>query len=335
MFSFQAISQEQAASPDTLFLDQFWNQTNYRELAKYYREYFQEDEDSLLTVHDYFLSTGNKQMIGTYIKEMKPSNRNGEFLYYYENGSIKSTYDFYYGILHGEIRQYYENGQLKSIEQYDLGTRVDTTWSYFSNGQLHTIQVQNKDFSPKNPSDKFKKRRLLYAYGKDGETQIVNGNGTYTEYFLSGKKKVEIDYQNGFPHGKWVRYTGVKKKIGCEMTFKEGTFIKGELYENGNKDVFSSLNRKPYFPTGIRGLDKFIDDHIGGCEEGFKNEVIALLYISTDGIVQLDQIISGNVNACQLEEIQNMVRNMPHWVPAISDGVYVEGSQTIRISYDK
>ncbi|MCB9224093.1 MAG: hypothetical protein H6582_07965 [Crocinitomicaceae bacterium] len=327
--------EHQAASPDTIFLDVSWNITQYRELAKYYRETYYNSEDSLLTVHDYYLSSGRKQMVGDYLKTLRPENRHGKFQYFYENGELKATYDFYYGILHGEIRQYYGNGQLRSIERYDFGTRIDTTWSYFSNGQIHKIQVQNKDFSPKNPSDKFKKTRLIYAYGKDGEPQVLSGEGTYIEYFLSGKKKVEIEYEDGFPNGKWIRYTGVKKKVASEMTFKHGTFIKGEIYENKKKDIFSSLNRKAYFPTGIKGLDKFIDDHVGGCTDGFKNEVIVLLSVSTDGIVFLDQIITGNVSPCQLEEIQNLIRNMPPWVPAVADGVYVEGSQSIRIPYDE
>jgi antitoxin component YwqK of YwqJK toxin-antitoxin module len=334
MLNFASHGQNQAASPDTLFLDASWRQTNYRELATYYREFIYHEEDSLVSVHDYYLSNGRMQMVGTYIKEMKPANRNGRFRYFYETGVLKSTYDFYYGILHGEVRQYYENGQLRSIEQYDLGTRVDTTWTYFSNGQIHKIQVQNKDYSPKNPSDKFMQRKLISAYSKNGETQVYNGNGVYEEYFLSGKKRLEIEYENGVPHGKWTRYSGEKKKASCEMTFKEGRFIKGEIYDNGKKDIFSSLNRKAYFPSGIRGLDKFIDDHIGGCTEGFNNEVIALLYVSTDGLVELDQIISGNVNACQLEEIQNMIKNMPHWVPAVQDGKYIEGSQSIIIPYN-
>jgi antitoxin component YwqK of YwqJK toxin-antitoxin module len=331
----ESFSQSQAASPDSLFLDASWKITKHRSLAKYFREYYITGEDSIITVHDYYLSTGNKQMIGTYVKEMKAANQNGRFQYFYENGSIKAIYDYQYGIIHGELRKFYKNGQLKSVEKYDLGTKVDTTWSYYSNGQLRMIQVQNKDFSAENPSDKFKRTRLISAYGKTGETQVSNGLGIYKEYYLSGKTKSSIEYMNGFPHGKWIRYSGEKKKVSCEMTFKNGTFIKGEMYDNGKKDIFSSLQRKPYFPSGIRGLDKFIDDNTGSCKSGFDNEVLALVSVSTRGKVSLEQIISGNVDACQLEEIQMLISNMPLWAPAVQDGIYTEGSQTIRITYSE
>ena len=328
-------SQQHAASPDTIFLDANWKITQHREIAKYYRKIIPTKSDTIILVHDFYLSTDNKQMIGTYIREMKPSNQYGKFEYFYEDGMRKATYHYQHGIIHGKLERYYKNGNLKSVEQFNMGTKVDTTWTYFDNGQLHKILVMNKDFSGANASDKFKKQLLVAAYSKEGEALVSEGSGVYKDYYLSGKLKTEIQYINGFPHGRWIKYTGLKKKVSCIMTFKHGRFIKGEMHDNGKKDIFSSLQRKAYFPSGIKGLEEFIDQHIGNCTDGFVNEVIILVDISTTGKVRLDQIISGNANACQLEEINMMINNMPLWKPAIYDGEYVEGSTSIKINFNK
>ncbi|MBD3638491.1 MAG: hypothetical protein HUJ25_14155 [Crocinitomicaceae bacterium] len=329
------IAQQHAASPDTIFLDSEWNITKYRENATYYRQMYRGNTDSTLLVHDYYMSTGNLQMIGTYIHSMKPANQHGKFHYYYENGNLKAVYDYYLGIIHGELHRYYKSGSIQSIEQFNMGTKVDTTWTYFENGQLHKLMILNKDFSEENPSDKFSKQLLIQAYSEEGEVQVMDGKGEYREYFLSGRLKSKIQYENGLPHGKWIKYSGHKKKISCKMMFKRGRFIKGEMYDNGKKDVFSSLERQAYFPTGMRGLEDFLDHHVGRCKDGFKNEVIILVNISTTGKVTLEQIISGNVNACQYEEIQVLVNNMPRWVPAVFDGNYVEGSKSITINFSR
>ena len=326
-------AQQHAASSDTVFLDINWNITKHRPLAKYYREIFDLENDSLILVHDYYLENHAIQMVGTYIKEMRPSNQHGRFKYYYPNGNLKAIYDYRYGIIHGELARYYDNGNLKSIEQFDMGTKIDTTWTYFDNGQLNKILVINKEYSDANPSDKFKRHLLIEAWSIEGEQMVKKGKGEYKEYYLSGKLKSLTEYDKGFPHGKWIIYSGHKKKKSCVMTFKNGRFIKGEMYDNGKKDVFSSLHRKAYFPTGIVGLEEFKDHHIGHCEDGFSNEVIILVNISTTGKVSLDQIISGNINACQEEEIKMFIKNMPKWKPAVYDGKYVEGSTSIKLNF--
>lgn len=326
---------QQAAEPDTIFLDAGWKVTQHRELAKYFRHIYKGGQDSTIIVHDFYLSNGNIQMIGTYHQEMKPANQNGRFQYFYPTGTLKAMYDYKWGIIHGELKRYYRNGQLKSVEQFDMGTKVDTTWLYYDNGQLHKLLIENLDYSSTNPSNKFSKQFLIESYSRTGEKQVEDGSGTDKEYFLSGKVKTSIEYANGLPHGKWIKYSGRKKKKSCVMTFKHGTFIKGEMFENGHKDVFSSLQRKAYFPTGDQGLEKFIHQHIGNCTNGFENEVIVLLTISTTGKVKLEQIISGNVNACQHEEINVLISNMPLWVPAVFDGEYVEGNASITIDFSK
>lgn len=272
-------------------------------------------------------------MIGTYHGEMKRSNQTGEFKYFYPDGNVKAIYDYNGGVIDGSLKKFYPNGNLKSVQQYDLGIQIDTVKTFYENGGIQKVSVLNKDFNRDNPSYKYCKEKVVEAYSKDGEMIIEDGNGVLTEYFLSGKKRTEIEYENGVPHGKWIKYTGKKKKKSAVMTFKQGKFIKGEIYDNGKKDVFSSLSRKAYFPSGLRGLDKYLDDNLGNCNDIKDNELILMVTIERDGKVYFDQLISGDVGPCQLEELQMLVKNMPLWAPAIENGRYIEGDQAIRVRY--
>ncbi len=320
------------AQSDTIFLNAGWNITTNRPTAKYYRE-IEESTDSILLVHDYYLENGSIQMIGTYRGQMKRSNQFGLFKYFYPNGNLKATYEYQGGLVNGYLKRFYENGHLKSIEKFDLGTPIDTIYTFHENGQAFKTELINLEFSNENPADQYKKRKLISAYSKSGEPMVENGSGEFVEYFLSGKKRTSIEYENGFPHGKMVKYTGQKNKVSSVLTFKNGTFIKGELYDNGKKDIFGTLDRKAHFPTGIRGLDKFIDLNIGNCDQLDDTEFLVMITITQEGHVFFEQVVSGIVSPCQLEEIQMLIKNMPTWIPAIDNGKYIEANQAIKVVY--
>ena len=318
---------------DSIFLNAGWNITENRASAKYFREIQNTENDSILLVHDYYLENGGIQMIGTYRGSMKRSNQYGEFKYYFINGNLKAIYEYQGGLVSGYLKRYYENGNIKSIEKFDLGSPIDTIFTYHENGAPFKTELINLKYSSENPADLYTKRKLISAYTEDGSAMVENGTGEFIQYFLSGKKRTSIEYENGVPHGKMIKYTGQKNKVSSVLTFKEGRFIKGELYDNGKKDIFGTLSRKAHFPTGIRGLDKFISMSIGNCESIEDADLLVMLTITQEGNVFFEQVVSGTVSPCQLEEIQMMVKNMPIWIPAIENGKYIEANQAIKIKY--
>lgn len=321
-------------STDTIFLDNHWRETKYRDLAKFYRLAKYSEEDSSLHVKDYFISNNNLQMVGSYLgTEMSKENRYGVFTYYHENGAIKAEYHFSGGIIDGYRKKYYENGKLKSVEKFDLGVQIDTIYNYHENGNIATVSMLNDEFDGDNYAAKYSREKILAVYDKEGNQLVKDGFGRWDQYFLNGSKRRSINYENGLPHGKWIIYSGHKNKKSCVMEFRKGVFVKGEIKRNRKKETFGTLKRKAFFHSGLRGMDKFIKDNTKGCREEGDKEVIVMITIEKDGKVYFEQVISGAVTPCQLEEIQNCVKNMPDWIPAIQDGKFVESSQAIRFNY--
>lgn len=320
---------------DTIFLDKNWKETDLAENASYYRLTSYNETENLLTVHDFFLGSNTFQMIGYYKgKDVNRRNQHGEFTFFYVDGSIKAVYNYSNGFYNGELKKYHPNGNLSSIYYYRNGVQIDSIIKYYPNGSLKSLEYINAEFDRSDPAMQKTATLLMTYVDSSGVRQISNGNGIYREYFLNGKTKLEIEYLHGLPHGNWTRYSGKRrKKIDSRMVFKNGRFIKGVMYTNGKKDVFSSLYRQTYYPSGIKGLNKFIEENTGQCPDPIKGNISVLVTVSTHGHVSFEQIISGNVNACQLEEIKLMVKNMPDWKPAIRDGRYIEGSFTMMVTY--
>jgi len=62
--------------------------------------------------------------------DLSDSNRNGEYVTYYENNSIKEVYNYKKGILNGSYFYYREDGSLKKEGQYKFGTESGI-WKYY------------------------------------------------------------------------------------------------------------------------------------------------------------------------------------------------------------
>lgn len=318
---------------DTIFLDENWVKTEKRSEAVYYRSIRFSESDTILRIEDYYIETHSLQMTGIYVYEMKSNNQHGPFVFFYMNGNTKAKYHFVMGKIHGKVYKYFENGNPQSVETYANGWRRDTIQSWYENGNPKMVQVINPAFDKREKEEAKKEMILVSAWDEDGNQQVSNGTGRYILYGIKGRKELQIDYSDGFPHGEWIRYVPGKKKVACKMTFKAGRFIKGILFETGKKDIFASLYRPPRYPQGIKALDAFVKRHTGKCEYQIANDVQVILNISKEGKAEFEQIIEGDVSPCQLDEIYELVDVMPNWIPAIKDGYYTESSQVIRINF--
>ncbi|MBI3135300.1 MAG: hypothetical protein HYZ14_11555 [Bacteroidetes bacterium] len=327
-----AVSAQNLPITDTIFLDKDWNETTDRQNAVYYRGAWYDSSDSTYLVHDFYLETFTIQMIGVYKGKIKPQNQTGEFRYYYKNGNLRAIYNFQNGMMHGASVLFFENGVQEVKRTFNNGQLSDTLFFNYENGSPREIRCVNADFDSENLAEAEKEFKLIACWSTTGEPQVVNGNGIKTDYYPNGIKRQSIEYSEGFPNGEWIQYTE-KKKIISKMTFKNGRFISGLMYPKKKKDIFATLYREPRFPGGIKAIDDFILKNTGKCKEAIKAEITIMVFITEDGQPQFEQIISGDVSHCQYEELEELVRKMPKWTPAVRYGRYVESTYIIRVRY--
>jgi len=331
LISFSAGAQELVIT-DTIFLDADWNVTQNRADATYYRGVWPNSADSTLLVHDFYLETFTIQMIGVYKNKVKPMNQIGEFRYFYKNGNLRALYNYKNGIMNGSSTLFYENGNKEIVRKFKNGKLTDTLYYYTMDGNPKEIRLINPDYDSENSAEAEKEYKLIAFWNNEHVKTIDNGTGIKTEYYENGNKRYSIEYVDGFPHGEWIQYNE-NKKIISKMTFKHGKFISGLMYPKRKKDIFASLYREPRFPGGVKALDDFVSKNTDKCRDSIPQEITLIIHISEEGDAEYDQIITGDINNCQYEELVELVKKMPKWTPAVRYGRYVESSYVLRVKY--
>jgi antitoxin component YwqK of YwqJK toxin-antitoxin module len=120
------------------------------------------------------------------------SDKIGEWMFYHENGELKSTGNYKDGYQVGEWKFYHVNGSLKEIGKY-------------------------KDYLPltegKYPPIKGEKVGEWKTYFDDGKLEIL-GNyqhdkmvGEWKRYYNNGKLRDVVHYTEGKPSGLWKNYS--------------------------------------------------------------------------------------------------------------------------------
>jgi len=153
-----------------IYLDSLWKETTegnhkyYRIIAPY------DSQKKLYNIKDYnkfgvLLIDGNSKTTDAFVKE-------GEFVYYYDNGNKKCAENYNNNKSIGKSEQWYENGNKKSEGEY-----------------FESQKRINNDY------------KLYQYWNPEGKQTIIDGNGYYEEigedYADSGNIK------NGLKEGTW------------------------------------------------------------------------------------------------------------------------------------
>ncbi len=150
----------------------------------------------------------------------------GEWVWYYPNGKIRSTGSYHDDKRHGEWVWYYPNGKIESKSFYEFGDLNGAQQSFFDNGQV--------------------KRSSFYVNGERHGKSL-----TYNE---TGKLTREANYVNGVLHGEYdfysedgalqmrrIYYHGQIERVGSpNADGKTFTFTKVEPGEQSFVTYFSN-----------------------------------------------------------------------------------------------
>ncbi|MEM6737488.1 MAG: hypothetical protein AAF620_15615 [Bacteroidota bacterium] len=168
--------------------------------------------------YESFYINGSLQTFGWYHKNQPDSI----WKYYYENGRPKAIGRYYNGYPRGKWKFYYENGNIKSEGILKKSEKNGYWRFYYENGG---------EKSNGNYFDNQKSGIWNYFY-EDGslkaQAYMENGQGKYTEFYPSGKRRMEGYNENEKSEGEWTYYyeSGEVEATGSfENGLKTGTWI--------------------------------------------------------------------------------------------------------------
>jgi antitoxin component YwqK of YwqJK toxin-antitoxin module len=208
-----------------IFLDSTWNETT-SENYKYYRiikDYSSDKE--LYTINDYY-KNGVLQMEGT-SKTKDDKSKEGEFVFYYENGNKKAVTHYIKSRPNGKSTEWYENGN-KKIER-----------EFIENKKNRPAQIKINQF-----------------WDANGVQKVVDGNGFLEDQ--GENESVKGALKNGFKEGTWEG-SSTKFGISYKETYQDGKLISGTSTDkNGETYHYTEAEVRPNPKKGLMDFYKFI-----------------------------------------------------------------------------
>ncbi|MES2575900.1 MAG: energy transducer TonB [Bacteroidota bacterium] len=282
-----------------IFLDSTWYETT-SENYKYYRivkDYYSDKE--LYVINDYYKSgvlekEGMSKFKEGYTKE-------GEFIFYYENGTKKSVTNYTKNLPSGKEIRWYENGKIK----------------------------QEGEYIPDEKKNEFE-YKVNQFWDNSGVQKVTDGNGNYEEKeeknFSSGKVK------NGFKDGLWE---GFDKIIGYTFTenYKDQKLVSGiSIDSNKVSHNYKIVELKPESKKGIMDFYQHVAKNFIMPEvEGLRGKIYLTFIIDTDGKVIEPKVIKG-IGYGADEEAVRVLTLYKNFTPKEIRGIKVKSTYSLPIT---
>lgn len=171
-------------SQDTTYLDSKWN-TSTKDKCSYFR--VESKQDNLYQRIDYFNSTNQIQMKGTY-ESFDPEVKTGDFIWYHSNGEVKHVGEYRHNKEIGEHIWYFDNGEIEAVENYVNGVFHGLFKEYYKNGKIS-----------------------IYSSFKNG---LQSGLTKY--YRDDGSLQSEGEFKDGDKNGIWKFYDNEGELLGTQ-----------------------------------------------------------------------------------------------------------------------
>jgi TonB family protein len=301
---FTSILFAQNSQDKVMYLDSLYKETtaeNYH-VKRIIKDYYLAQEKSEFQYLEYYKS-------GLLKSDKKLSGKDGGYLIgeaidYFENGNKRSATFFENKKQDGKFSLWYENGKLKEEGQYNPD-KVGTSQHYL----------------------------VTNMWNEKGTKMVENGNGMYE--INSDKIHEKGEYKNGVKNGVWTLTT---KKNSYVEEYREGDFIKGQLTdENGDKNEYLVLEKKPEPKKGLESFYNFISKSFTPSREALANKIKGRIFVSfaidTDGSVVDIKILRGLGYGLD-EEAMRILKICPLWIPGEQRGIKVKCKYSVPIALD-
>jgi TonB family protein len=273
--------------------------------AAYYRKKVFDGKQ--FEVKDYFIN-GNLQMTGAF-KEEPCKEKNGDFVYYHENGQLKSKGLFVNNEKSGYWEFFHENGNKDTYGVYKKGNKEGSWIRFAENGK----EIEKGSF-------------------KKGDRV-----GFWDVHYDNGHKNESGFYKKGEMVGEWKFYF----KNG-QMSAKE-VYKKGELISYDFWDSLGVQKEHPFEPKvepvpvgGLPVLYSFLGENIVypslAIDNDIKGKVYVQFVVEKDGEITEVKVVKGVHRTLDTEALR-VVKKMPKWNPGMSHNRLVRVRYTLPINF--
>lgn len=208
---------------------------------------------------------------------------------------------------------YFVSGRLKS-EKYFLKSRFN------SQTEDSVIRLKNIRFRSKMEEDSL--------------TRIPDG--LYQEWYEDGQQSKIINYKSGLKDGplKFYWENGIVRRNDL---YKDGKLIEGTCFDKrGNIIPYFSADSKATFPGGEVQLEEYITKNLkypeNAKQKKLEETIVIDFTIGTSGqIIKIWTEKGKNIEITK--EATRLIRSMPRWSPAFSDGEPTESVHTLPVKF--
>ncbi len=234
---------------DTMYFDPDWKQTT--ESQAYYYRFVSVDTSGLFRfyVQDFYPG-GQIQMTGTY-KSIRPDNKDGHFVYWYEDGKKQMECDYRDNVLHGTLREWYPGGQEESLQEFRNGLLDGEYMSWREDGSLKLKARYYRGEKHGNFQSFYPTGQMLrddfYENGQLIEGHCFSESGEPVEYFPyvlmpafpGGQKALRRFIEKELKYPQEARRKGIEGAVIVLFTVDEEGFAVNPSVVNGDREYFN------------------------------------------------------------------------------------------------
>jgi len=295
----------QTATPvgKIVYLDSAWvesTEDNYKYI-RIVEDYFSDKKTYVLK--EYYKSKALKMIGSTTDKDI--IKREGQFVYYYENGNKKSTVNYLNNKKIGKEFNWYENGNIKSELEY---------------------------YTDKNNETNYK---LNNYWNDQKEQKIISGNGDldYKDEYIEEAGKVKDGLRDGIWKGKYL-----KSKYSFTENHKDGKLVSGITLDSLNiEHPYTVAEQRPTPKKGINSFYSYLKNSIYIPVDA-RNKAYGKIYmtfiVDKDGRLIEPKILKGigyGIDEIAIEAI----KNAKNWNPGVRRGIPLRVNYSLPITITK
>lgn len=303
IISTKLFSQTAIPASKITYLDSSWvesTEDNYKYI-RIIEDYFSDKKAYVLK--EYYKSKVLKT-IGT-STDKDVIKREGQFVYYYDNGNKKSTVNYQNNKKTGKEFNWYENGNIKSEFEY-FTTKEDET-----------------DY------------KLNNYWNAQKEQQVISGNGDldYKDEYIEEAGKVKNGLRDGIWKGKFL-----KSKYSFTENHANGKLVSGITVDSLNiEHPYTIAEQRPVPKKGIKSFYSYIGKSIYIPVEA-RNKAYGKIYmtfiVDKDGSLVEPKILKGV--GYGIDEIaMKAIKNAKSWNPGTKRGIPVRVLYSLPITIAK